>query len=248
MAKATKLDSATLTGLPSASGSRPSSSRARVSSAVLGSDMIFSATLGRVLAIEALRPVDELELLLLLLGLVAQLAGLHLDLATEQVALAGHADVLAGGHREGTRQQACDTGEQDGAVVGRCAGEAHDKRRVGHQPVADPEDGGARRSGPVTAMPWLARHRDPSGAAAAPTHQAPMTCASAGTPRCARARPRTSTWGPRARRRTCQRRRPRPPRGAAARRRSPRHGLARRGRHPRDRARTAARGTSTPFS
>ena len=43
MAKATKLERAALRGDPSSSGSRPSSSRARVSRAVLGSDMIWAA-------------------------------------------------------------------------------------------------------------------------------------------------------------------------------------------------------------
>ncbi len=100
----------------------------------------------RRLAIDALRPVDELELLLLLLGLVAQLGGLHGDLALEEVALAGDADVLAGRHAERAGQQAGESGEEHGAVVRGGPGEAHDERGVGDQSVADPEHGRPGRS------------------------------------------------------------------------------------------------------
>ena len=120
----------------------------------VGHDLLGNA-LG-TLAIEALRSVDQLELALLLLGLVAKLGGLHLDLAPEEVALAGDADILARGHAECPSEKAGEPGEEHCRVAGLGAGEAHDECGVGDQAVTDAEDRGAQRPGPVGAMPALA--------------------------------------------------------------------------------------------
>ena len=68
---------------------------------------------------EALGPEDRRQLGLLLLGHRLHLGPLEGDLALEQLALALHADVLAGGHAERAGEQAGDAGQQDDAAVAR---------------------------------------------------------------------------------------------------------------------------------
>ena len=84
----------------------------------------------------------------------------EVDFALEHIALAGHRYVFTGRHREGSGQQPGQAGEEHNGVLDRtreaCAGESHDKSGVGDQSVADPEDGGAHRTGLVRSVPWLA--------------------------------------------------------------------------------------------
>ena len=111
---------------------------------------------GLVLA-EPLGPVDGGHLGLLLLGHRLQFGALERDLALEQLALALHRDVFAGGHAERTGEQARDPGEQD-EVVG-CRGltgrtnHAHHEREVADQAVADAEDDRPERAGSTGPVP-----------------------------------------------------------------------------------------------
>ena len=147
-AKARNEPTAALIGDPSSSGSRPSSSRTSVSRAVFGSAKIRWAMRARLVRGEALGPVGGGQLGLLLLGHRLHLGPLEGDLALEQLALALHRDVLAGGHAEGAGQQSGDAREQDEArVVGRGAGHAHHQRQVADEAVGDAEDDRPERAG-----------------------------------------------------------------------------------------------------
>jgi hypothetical protein len=117
---------------------------------------------------EALGTVDLGQLALLLLGHDPHLLALDGDLALEELALALHADVLAGGHREGTGKEAGDAGEDDELVVGDRTGNAHDQREVAHQPVVGAEDGGAQRARLAAAVPCLLAHVGVGGLACGP--------------------------------------------------------------------------------
>jgi hypothetical protein len=75
----------------------------------------------------------------------------------EQLALALHRDVLAGGHAERPGQETGDPGQQDEArVAGRGSGHAHDQRQVADKAVADPEDHRPERPGPAASVPAFA--------------------------------------------------------------------------------------------
>ena len=84
----------------------------------------------RLLGGEALRSVGGGQLGLLLLGHRLHLGPLERDLPLEELALALHRDVLAGGHAERAGEQSGDPGEQDEPRLGGVApGHAHDERR-----------------------------------------------------------------------------------------------------------------------
>ena len=144
-------------GDPSSSGSRPE--LLAYEDVERGFGILEQAVgdAGRLVAGEALRAVRGRQLGLLLLGHRLHLGPFELDLSLEQLALALHADVLAGGHAERPCQQAGDPGEKDeGRVCGRRAGNAHDQRQVAHEAVTHAEDDraeGARSS--ARAMPRL---------------------------------------------------------------------------------------------
>src|SRR2546427_8786074 len=110
----------------------------------------------RLVRREAPRPEDARELRLLLLGHHLELGPLEGDLALEQLALAAHRDVLAGGHAEGPREETGDPGEEhEPRLTRRRAGHAHDEREVAHEAVADAEDDRPERAGLARAMPAL---------------------------------------------------------------------------------------------
>ena len=142
-------------GEPSSSGSRPSSSRTRVSSAVCGSRNMRAAIRVGLRSREALGHVQGGQLALLLVGHRLELGALELDLALEQLALALHRDVLARGHRERAREQARDPGQQDEVRLARGARDAHHQRQVGHQAVRDAEDDRPQRPGAGAPVPAL---------------------------------------------------------------------------------------------
>ena len=119
IANATNEPAAAPHGEPSSSGSSPSSSRTSMSRAVSGSRKIRWAILAASSGGEALGPVGGGQLGLLLLGHRLHLGPLERDLALEQLALALHRDVLAGGHAERPGEQAGDPGEQDEARIAR---------------------------------------------------------------------------------------------------------------------------------
>ena len=113
---------------------------------------------GRFLGGEPLGPVRGGQLGLLLLGHRLHLGSLERDLPLEQLALALHRDVLAGGHAERTREKARDAGQQDEArIARRGAGDAHHQGQVADQAVADAEDDRPQRPRPAAgAVPRLA--------------------------------------------------------------------------------------------
>ena len=106
---------------------------------------------------EPLGPVDGGHLGLLFLGHRLQFGPLERDLALEQLALALHRDVLAGGHAERAGEQARDSGEQDEVVrrrrLTRRADHAHHEREVADQSVADPEDDRPEGAGSAGSVP-----------------------------------------------------------------------------------------------
>ncbi len=153
--KATNEDAAAPHGEPSSSGSSPELL------AHLGVERLLRILhqarrdLARILLRESLGAVDVGQLLFLDIGHDAQLFALDRDLVLEQLALALHADVLAGAHRERTGHETGDAGEHDQMVVGGRPGDAHHERQVAHQAVVGAEDGGAQRARSPTAMPCL---------------------------------------------------------------------------------------------
>ena len=224
MAKATKEPAAA----PTASRARPDRARAPHERACRGrspgrSKMRWAIAPPRRAGSPS--PGRRGQLGLLLLGHRLHLGPLERDLALEQLALALHRDVLAGGHAERPREQAGDPGQQDEArVARRGAGHAHDQREVAHEAVADPEDHGPQRPRTATgAMPALAA-RDLGGAggpagdgdavAALAGHVAELVARLELVPDDRRARVRRRRWRPpRARRPGRRRGPPRRPRG-----------------------------------
>jgi hypothetical protein len=72
------------------------------------------------------------------------LLALTFELTLEQLGLRPHGDVLAGSHREGAAQQPSQAREPHHSSGWVRPREAEDQRDVCHEPVADPEHGGAR--------------------------------------------------------------------------------------------------------
>ncbi len=83
-----------------------------MSSAVSGSWKIRWAIGAASSRAKPLASIRGRQLGLLLLGHRLHLGAFELDLAFEQLALALHADVLAGRHAEGAREQPGDPGEE----------------------------------------------------------------------------------------------------------------------------------------
>ena len=112
---------------------------------------------GGLIRREPLRPVRGGELGLLLFRHRLHLRPFERDLAFEQLALALHRDVLAGGHAEGSRKEPCYPGKEHESRIARGgARDAHDQRQVAHEAVADAEDDRAERSRPTPrTMPAL---------------------------------------------------------------------------------------------
>ena len=108
---------------PTASRARPGRARAPRGRACRarspGPGRSGAAIGGRLVRREALGPVGGGQLGLLLLGHRLHLGPLEGDLALEQLALALHPDVLAGGHAERPGEQAGDAGEEDELGLGR---------------------------------------------------------------------------------------------------------------------------------
>ncbi len=119
----------------------PSSSRARVSSAVSGSSMSRPTSAGRLARGDALRPVDQLELLRLLLGHVLELLALDGELALVQLALRRHRQPLATRHGERPGEEADQPDQHHEAPVVGPARRAGDEAQVRDQAVVEAEDG-----------------------------------------------------------------------------------------------------------
>ena len=130
----------------------PSSSRTRVSSAVvLVAEQPLGERLGLVLR-QALGLVDQDQLLLLLLGRLLELGRLGVDLPLVELARAVDRQPLAHGHRAGAGDQTGDAGEQDGVRRRRGAGDPHHQAEVGDQAVVGAEHRGAQRVAAGAAM------------------------------------------------------------------------------------------------
>ena len=118
-ANATNEPAAAPHGEPSSSGSSPSSSRTSDVERLVRVLEDAMRDAGGLVRGEPLRPVRGGQLGLLLLGHRLHLGSFEGDLALEQLALALHRDVLAGGHAERAGEQTGDARQQDEARVAR---------------------------------------------------------------------------------------------------------------------------------
>ena len=168
---------AALQGLPpSSAGSRPSSSRASVSSALLLVAHHVRGDVPRLVLRNAFCLEDQRELVLLGLRRLLDLLRLARELRCGKLARIGDRQPLAERHRARARDQAREPGEQDGVVRRTCTGDTHQQAEIGHEAVVRAEHGRTQVVARSAAMPRLGARDVGTGRDARRARGAPGDC------------------------------------------------------------------------